>query len=64
VVAIGARNLEAKDDGGVSDPFCIVSVLSMGSKEIESKKGKPITRTIKPIWNDAYTFVLHARPTP
>jgi hypothetical protein len=60
VVVIGARDLEAKDEGGVSDPFCTVSLLGLGSKEIESKKGKPMPKTIKPVWNDTYVFVLRA----
>ncbi|KAL6043688.1 phosphatidylserine decarboxylase, partial [Balamuthia mandrillaris] len=47
-----ARNLAAKDRGGTSDPYCIIT---LGGKN--QVKTKYIEKTLNPVWNEKFNFV-------
>lgn len=42
-------------DGGSSDPYCIIYY---GDKK---EKTKPVLKTLNPIWNEGFVFVVDAR---
>eukprot|EP01114_Cavostelium_apophysatum_P013939 TRINITY_DN3484_c0_g1_i3.p1 TRINITY_DN3484_c0_g1~~TRINITY_DN3484_c0_g1_i3.p1 ORF type:complete len:1230 (-),score=364.07 TRINITY_DN3484_c0_g1_i3:3410-7099(-) len=51
-----AENIEAKDVGGTSDPYCIIKLHKQKQKTKSKKK------TLSPVWNEDFIFeVCHPR---
>jgi len=51
------RNLVARDSNGLSDPFCIVSVLDQTGKVKKEKRTEVAKRTLNPHWTgDFFQF--------
>ncbi|XP_022235798.1 synaptotagmin-7-like [Limulus polyphemus] len=62
---IKARNLKAKDINGSSDPYVKVW-LHRGDKRVEKKKTKIHNRTLNPVFNETFQFIVpweHIRET-
>eukprot|EP00455_Lapot_gusevi_P051406 TRINITY_DN7650_c0_g1_i2.p1 TRINITY_DN7650_c0_g1~~TRINITY_DN7650_c0_g1_i2.p1 ORF type:complete len:636 (-),score=195.09 TRINITY_DN7650_c0_g1_i2:4-1911(-) len=57
VQVVEAKNLEAKDVTGTSDPYC---TLKVGKNGIQKHKTKTILKTKNPVWNEPFTFGVSA----
>ncbi|KAL6071210.1 RPS6 protein kinase [Balamuthia mandrillaris] len=57
VTAVEGSSLAAKDMGGTSDPYCILSVDGQKAKTKVKKK------TLDPKWNETFTFKVYSPTT-
>ena len=59
VRVVGARNLLAKDAGGVSDPFVTVTTLDSAVRVRGHESQTPvIDNTVNPMWNKDFAIPI------
>ena len=55
---IGARNLDAADSFGTSDPYVVLSLAGEGRYDTRVKKTSVKQRTLTPHWYESFTYVV------
>lgn len=55
VTVLEAKNLKKMDVGGLSDPYCKISLM-MNGKRLKKKKTSVKKCTLNPYWNESFAF--------
>jgi hypothetical protein len=58
ITVLSARNLDAADVFGTSDPFCVVALAGEGRYDGRAKKTTVKKRTLNPKWHESFTYVV------
>jgi hypothetical protein len=58
ITVLSARNLDAADVFGTSDPFVVVALAGEGRYESRAKKTTVKKRTLNPKWRESFTYVV------